>query len=223
MYFWCDFQTCTPSDHKEQEHGVHLGGPEQLLGVDLTSSLNSLAKIVLLVRFSDLYPFRPQRTVTCCPLSVQLCESDKKYPYLNHNNSKRGGAGDSKFKWELPETWYYIAKVRNPANGESQTPFGPNMCENSLNRTEKHLIWALSKIYNSKRGGNGDFIFEWGVKKMYFYTPKLRKLADGEDQGPFGNKNLKFARNRSFLGPILHTFWVVTYTFLGVNHGFMTI
>ena len=131
LYLWSDCQTCTPSDHREQGHGVPHGGPEQLLGADLTWSFKSLVNTILVVWFSDLYPFRPQRTVTCCSLSVQLCESDKMYPYLNPNNLKRGGAGDSKFKWELQETWYYIAKVRNPADGEGQTSFGPNMCENS--------------------------------------------------------------------------------------------
>ena len=100
--------------------------------------------------------------------------------------------------WELQETWFYIAKVRNPWDGEGQAPFGPKVFENGLNCTEKRLNWALSKVYNSKRGGNGDFIFEWGMEKIYFYTPKLRKPLDGEDQGPFGHKNLKFAQNRPF-------------------------
>ena len=65
-------------------------------------------------------------------------QSDEKYPYLNPNNLKRGGTGDSKFMWELQETWFYISKVRNPWDGEGQAPFGPKMCENSLNWTEKH-------------------------------------------------------------------------------------
>ena len=125
--------------------------------------------------------------------------------------------------WELQETWYYMAKLRNPWVSEGQAPFGPMTCKKTTNWTRKCLNMSLSKIYNSKRGGIGDFIFEWGVKKIYFYTPKLRKPADGEDKGPLGHKNLKFAQNRPFLGPILHTFWVLPYTFLGVNHGFRTI
>ena len=67
LYLWFDFQTCTPSVHRELEHGVPHGGPDQFLGADLTSSFKSLVKTILVARLSGLYPFRPQRTGTWGP------------------------------------------------------------------------------------------------------------------------------------------------------------
>ena len=67
LFLWCDFQTCTLSDHKEEGHGVLHGGPEQLIGADLISSYKYFVKPKLEVWFSDLHPFRPQRTWTWGP------------------------------------------------------------------------------------------------------------------------------------------------------------
>ena len=61
------------------------------------------------------------------------------------------------------------------------------------------------------------------MKKIYFYTPKLRKPADGKDKGPLGHKNLKFTQNQQFSEPFSLAFWVLPNTFLGVSHDFMTI
>ena len=56
-------------------------------------------------------------------------------------------------------------------------------------------------------------------------------LAHSQIEKPLGQRrsrplwalNLQFTKNRPFLGPILRTFWVVPYTFLGVTLDFITI
>ena len=79
-----------------------------------------------------------------------------------------------------------MAKLRNPWVSEGQAPFGPMTCKKTTNWTRKCLNMSLSKIYNSKRGGNGDSVFEWGVQQIHLHIPKLRNPWVSEDQGPLG-------------------------------------